>query len=113
MKLRMKASIKFLTKTISMQSMNFGSSLNETYTLKKLALTTYIIDNKNYFSPENIILKTKRIQKLQRKSFTGDSTCVVRDAEIIYAEAVKHIVRQLSCPNIFDERIFGIGYSSK
>jgi hypothetical protein len=56
------------------------------------------IDNQNYFSPEYIILKTQRIVEPKQKVSLVIKACV-QDTEIIY-EAVKHIVRQLSFPNV-------------
>jgi hypothetical protein len=64
------------------------------------------IDSQNYFSPENIILKTQQIVEPKQKVSLVIKACV-QDAEIIY-EAVKHIVRQLSFPNAFDERILAL-----
>jgi len=64
------------------------------------------IDSQNYFSPENIILKTQQIVEPKQKVSLVIKACV-QDAEIIY-EAVKHIIRQLSFPNAFDERILAL-----
>lgn len=64
------------------------------------------LDNKNYFSPENIILTVKQIIEPKQKVSLIIKGCV-QDAEIIY-EAVKHIVRQLSYPNILNEKILAL-----
>ena len=64
------------------------------------------IDFQNYFSPVNIILKTKRIIEPKQKVSLIIKACI-QDSEIIY-EAVKHIVRQLSFPNAFDEKILAL-----
>jgi uncharacterized radical SAM superfamily Fe-S cluster-containing enzyme len=64
------------------------------------------VDNQNYFSPENIILRTQQIIEPKEKVSLVIKACV-QDAEIIYEE-VKHIVRQLTYPNIFDERILAL-----
>lgn len=64
------------------------------------------IDNQDYFSTEYIILKTQQIVEPKQKVSLVIKACV-QDSEIIY-EAVKHIVRQLSFPNVFDERILAL-----
>ncbi len=64
------------------------------------------IDSQNYFSPEGIILKIQDIVEPRQKVSLVIKACV-QDAEIIY-EAIKHIVRQLSYPNIFDEKILAL-----
>jgi len=64
------------------------------------------IDSQNYFSPENIILKTQQIIEPKRKISLVIKACI-QDSEIVY-EAVKHIVRQLSFPNVFDEIILAL-----
>lgn len=64
------------------------------------------IDSNNYFSPENIILKTQQIVEPKQKVSLIVKACV-QDSEIIY-EAVKHIVRQLSFPNVFDEKVLAL-----
>ena len=64
------------------------------------------IDSQNYFSPENIILKTQQIVAPKQKVSLIIKACV-QDSEIVY-EAVKHIVRQLSFPNVFDEKILAL-----
>lgn len=64
------------------------------------------IDSQNFFSPEYIILKTQQILEPKQKVSLVIKACV-QDTEIIY-EAVKHIVRQLSFPNVFDERILAL-----
>ncbi len=64
------------------------------------------IDNQNFFSPEYIILKTQQIVDPKHKVSLVIKACV-QDTEIIY-EAVKHIVRQLSFPNVFDEKILAL-----
>lgn len=74
--------------------------------LDKLSFDNLKIDSKNYFSPRNIILKIQQPVKPKQKVSLVIKTCV-QDAEIIY-EAVKHIVRQLSFPNTFDEKILAL-----
>jgi len=74
--------------------------------LEKVSFENPKIDNQNYFSPENIILKTQLIIEPKQKVSLVIKACV-QDAEIIY-EAVKHIVRQLSFPNVFDEKILAL-----
>jgi len=74
--------------------------------LDEISFENLRIDNQNYFSPENIILKTKRIVEPKQKVSLVIKACV-QDAEIIY-EAVKHVVRQLSFPNSFDESILAL-----
>jgi uncharacterized radical SAM superfamily Fe-S cluster-containing enzyme len=64
------------------------------------------MDSLNYFSPENIVLKTQQIVEPKQKVSLVIKACV-QDSEIIY-EAVKHIVRQLSYPNCFDEKILAL-----
>lgn len=64
------------------------------------------IDSQNYFSPEYIILKTIQIVEPKQKVSLVIKACV-QDTEIIY-EAVKHIIRQLSFPNVFDEKILAL-----
>ena len=60
----------------------------------------------NYFSPDYIILKTQQIVEPKQKVSLVIKACV-QDTEVIY-EALKHIVRQLSFPNVFDERILAL-----
>jgi uncharacterized radical SAM superfamily Fe-S cluster-containing enzyme len=74
--------------------------------LDKVSFENPKIDKQNYFSPEVIILETKQIIDPNQKVSLVIKACV-QDAEIIY-EAVKHIVRQLSFPNAFDERILAL-----
>jgi hypothetical protein len=74
--------------------------------LDKASFENAKLDNHNYFSPENIILKTQRIVEPKQKVSLVIKACV-QDTEIIY-EAVKHIVRQLTFPNVFDERILAL-----
>lgn len=74
--------------------------------LEEVSSENHKIDNQNYFSPENIILKTQQIIEPKRKVSLVIKACV-QDAEIVY-EAVKHIVRQLSFPNFFDELILAL-----
>jgi uncharacterized radical SAM superfamily Fe-S cluster-containing enzyme len=64
------------------------------------------IDSQNYFSPENIILKAKQIVEPKQNVSLVIKACV-QDSEIVY-EAVNHIVRQLSYPNIFEEKILAL-----
>lgn len=64
------------------------------------------ICSQNYFSPENIILKTKQIIEPKQKVSLIIKACV-QDSEVIY-ESVKHIVRQLSYPNSFNEKVLAL-----
>jgi uncharacterized radical SAM superfamily Fe-S cluster-containing enzyme len=74
--------------------------------LEKASFENPKIDNQNYFSPENIILKTQQIVEPKQKVSLVIKACV-QDSEIIY-ETVKHIVRQLTFPNVFDEKILAL-----
>lgn len=74
--------------------------------LEKASFENLKIDNQNYFSPENIILKTQQIIEPKQNVSLVIKACV-QDSEVIY-EAVKHIVRQLSFPNIFEEKILAL-----
>lgn len=74
--------------------------------LDKCSFDTPILDEQNYFSPQHIILKTEQIVQPKQKVSLVIKACV-QDTEIIY-EAVKHIVRQLSFPNVFDEKILAL-----
>lgn len=74
--------------------------------LDEISFGNLRINNQNYFSPEYIILKTQQIVEPKQKVSLVIKACV-QDTEIIY-EAVKHIVRQLSFPNVFDERILSL-----
>lgn len=65
-----------------------------------------ILDNRNFFSPGHTIVTAKQIEKPIHPVSLVIKACV-QDAEIIY-EAVQHIVRQLSFPNCFDERILAL-----
>jgi hypothetical protein len=85
-----------------MQNKYFGELNKRNIYLDEIGFETPKIDNQNYFSPEYIILKTKQIVEPKQKVSLVIKACV-QDAEIIY-EAVKHIVRQLSFPNVFDEK---------
>lgn len=64
------------------------------------------LDKKNYFPPKHIYLKIKRIESPREKVSLVIKACV-QDAEVIY-ESVKHIVRQLSFPNYFDEKVLAL-----
>ena len=74
--------------------------------LEKISFDTPNIDCKNHFSPQSILLKTEKIIEPKQRVSLVIKACV-QDGEIIY-EAVKHIVRQLSFPNIFDEKILSL-----
>lgn len=74
--------------------------------LDEVSFETPNLDVKNYFSPENIILKTQQIVGPMQNVSLVIKACV-QDSEIVY-ESVKHIVRQLSFPNILDEKILAI-----
>ncbi len=74
--------------------------------LDKISYENPKLDNQNYFSPETIVLTVKQIIKPKHKVSLVIKACV-QDSEIIY-EAVKHIVRQLSYPNTFDEKILAL-----
>jgi len=74
--------------------------------LDKTGFNNPVIDTQNYFSPKHIFLKTKVIKEPKQKVSLVIKACV-QDAEIIY-EAVKHIVKQLSFPNRFDEKIVAL-----
>lgn len=74
--------------------------------LDGVSFETPKLDEQNYFSPQNIILKTRQIVEPKQKVSLVIKACV-QDAEIVY-EAVKHIVKQLSFPNVFDEKILAL-----
>jgi uncharacterized radical SAM superfamily Fe-S cluster-containing enzyme len=74
--------------------------------LDKSSFDTPILDEQNYFSPQHIILKTEQIVQPKQNVSLIIKACV-QDTEIIY-EAVKHIVRQLTFPNNFAERILAL-----
>jgi len=74
--------------------------------LDEVSFETPVLDEKNYFSPQNIILKTQQIIEPKQKVSLVIKACV-QDSEIVY-EAVKYIVKQLSFPNIFDEKILAL-----
>lgn len=79
---------------------------NDNLHLDEIHFENPSIDTQNYFSPENIILKTKEILEPNQKVSLVIKACV-QDAEILY-EAVKHIIRQLSFPNSFNEKILAL-----
>jgi hypothetical protein len=64
------------------------------------------IDTQGYFTPDSIILKTSQIIEPKEKTSLIIKACI-QDSEVVY-EAVKHIVRQLSYPNSFDEKILSL-----
>lgn len=74
--------------------------------LDEVSFETPKLDEQNYFSPQNIILKTRQIVEPKQKVSLVIKACV-QDSEIVY-EAVKHIVKQLSFPNVFDEKILAL-----
>lgn len=74
--------------------------------LEQVSFDQLRVDEQNYFSPENIILKTKKIIEPQQKISLVLKACI-QDSEVLY-ESVKHIVRQLSFPNTFDEKILAL-----
>jgi len=64
------------------------------------------LSDNNTFVPEAIIVGYKKLQPLQDKVSLLIKTCA-QDVETI-EQNIKHIVRQLSCPNIFHEVIVSI-----
>jgi len=84
----------------------FWQLLTKNIYLDKVTFQTLNLDVNNYFSPKNIILETKKIIQPKQKVSLIIKACV-QDAEIIY-EAVKHIIRQISLPNAFDEKILAL-----
>ena len=74
--------------------------------LDEVGIDTLKIDSQNYFSPKNIILRTQKIAPPTKKVSLVIKACV-QDSGILY-EAVKHIVRQLSYPFAFDEKILAL-----
>jgi uncharacterized radical SAM superfamily Fe-S cluster-containing enzyme len=74
--------------------------------LDRVSFENTQLDEQNHFSPKNVILKTQKIIEPKQKVSLVIKACV-QDAEVVY-EAVKHIVKQLSFPNIFDEKVLAL-----
>lgn len=74
--------------------------------LKNVGLDLPLLDAKNYFSPSTIVLQTAVLYPPRQPVSLVIKACI-QDAEVIY-EATKHIVRQLTSPNRFDEVILAL-----
>lgn len=84
----------------------FWQLVKQNIYLDELGFDTPSIDKKNYFSPKNITFKTQQIVEPKQKVSLVIKACI-QDSEILY-ESVKHIVRQLSFPNNFNEKILAL-----
>jgi len=84
----------------------FWQLSNRNIFLNEVGFDALKIDSKNHFSPQNITLKTQQIIEPKQKVSLVIKACV-QDSEVLY-EAVKHIVRQLLLPNVFEEKILAL-----
>lgn len=84
----------------------FWLLLKQDIYLENITFDTPKIDINNYFSPNKIVLTTQQIVEPKEKVSLIIKACV-QDAEIIY-QVAKHIIRQLSFPNKFDEKIIAL-----
>ncbi|WP_272023597.1 glycosyltransferase [Olleya namhaensis] len=84
----------------------FWQLINKNIYLDEVGFDTPSIDERNYFSPKNIILKTQQIIEPKQKVSLVIKACI-QDSEVLY-ESVKHIIRQLSFPNNFNEKILAL-----
>jgi hypothetical protein len=84
----------------------FFELLNRGIYLEHLFFNGIYLDNKNYFSPEKIYLKVKKLSPPKHKVTLIIKACI-QDSEVLY-ESVKHIVRQIASPNVFDEKILAL-----
>lgn len=74
--------------------------------LNSIRFETPQLDDKLYFSPQNVLIDTKKITQPAQKVSLIIKACV-QDAAVL-CETVKHIVRQLIFPNAFDEKILAL-----
>ncbi|MGQ9864646.1 MAG: glycosyltransferase [Bacteroidia bacterium] len=74
--------------------------------LRELSFDTPVLDSKNCFSPKYVFLRVSSLSDPLEKVSLVIKACV-QDSEIIY-QAVKHIVKQLSTPHKFDEKILAL-----
>ncbi len=84
----------------------FWLLLKQNIYIHSVTFDTPSLDKNNYLSPKNIILKSEQINTPQKKVSLVIKACV-QDSEVLY-ESVKHIVRQLSFPNNFEEKILAL-----
>lgn len=74
--------------------------------LSSLEYSNPQLDNRNYFSPEHILIQVKELTPPIQQVSLVIKTCV-QDAEVLY-QAVRHIVKQLSLPNSFHEVLLAL-----
>lgn len=84
----------------------FWELIKKNIYLESVSFENINLDDENYFSPEDIILRTRKINEPQQKVSLIIKACA-QDADIIF-EAVKHIIQQLSFPDHFDEKILAL-----
>lgn len=84
----------------------FWDLLNKNLFLESIYHEGLEINTQNYFSPKKLILSVRENVPPKQKVSLVIKACV-QDAEIIY-QAVKHIIRQLSFPHAFDEKILAL-----
>jgi glycosyltransferase involved in cell wall biosynthesis len=89
----------------------FFSSLSKGLYLNRLEIKDIKLDNNNYFAPEFVHLHFHEIKPFRKTVSLIIKTCP-QDYETIYIN-VKHIVKQLSSPNIFLEKIIAIDTKEK
>lgn len=84
----------------------FWKLLCRGYYLKSASFTKLNLNHSNLFEPELVLFQVSGIQKPSQPVSLIIKACV-QDAEVIY-QAVKHCVRQLSFPQLFDEIILAL-----
>jgi len=85
---------------------HFWELIRKNLFLESLHHEGLTLDAQNYFSPNKLIVQVREIVPPKEK-VSLIIKASVQDAEIIY-QAAKHIIRQLSFPNSFDEKILAL-----
>lgn len=89
----------------------FFDRINSNQYINKIDLSDIYINHKGYFSPKSFKLSYLKIQKPIESVSLLIKTCP-QDTNTIYQQ-VLHIIRQLSCPNSFIEKVIVIDKRDK
>jgi nucleoside-diphosphate-sugar epimerase/uncharacterized radical SAM superfamily Fe-S cluster-containing enzyme len=89
----------------------FYSYLSEGFYIDRFEVKDIELNDENYFEPANIKLYYRKVKPFRRSVSLIIKTCP-QDYETIYVN-VKHIVKQLSSPNVFLEKIISIDTREK
>lgn len=104
-----KFSLKY-SKLINPEKIRFDL-ISKGYNLESIASSNIRLTKDNYFTPETVELSVKKLVPPKHKTSLIIKACT-QDSEVVF-EAVKHIVSQLSSPNIFDEKIIALDIKTK